>query len=105
MLGLTFGGLLIYFVEDRRYYSYLQSQDLGYGQGYTEYFTIPAALLVFIAIIFYTIVLKVKSCTCCCCCCACKCGPFVKRSGLDIETLEVVDLEEVQNDLATQLEI
>ena len=100
MLGLTFGGLLIYFVEDRKYYSYLQSQGLGYGQGYTEYFTIPAALLVFIAIIFYTIVLKVESCIC-----ACKCGPFVERSGLDIETLEVVDLEEVQHDLHTQLEM
>ena len=95
ILGLTFGGLFLSFVVDSRYH-----QEVPNGSGYAEYFIITAALLLFIAIIFYTIVLKVESCIC-----ACKCGPFVERSGLDIETLEVVDLEEVEHDLDTQLEM
>ena len=63
---------------------------------YTETFVMIAAPLMFVAIIFYAIFLTAESCLC-------KCGPFVKTSGLDIETLEVVDLEQVQHDLNSQL--
>ena len=88
MLGLTFGALFLNFVVES-------------GRAYvTEFFLMIAGPLMFLAIIFYTIFLTVKSCIC-----ACKCGPFVKRSGLDIETLEVVDLEQVQHDLHSQFEM
>ena len=82
MLGLTFGALFLYFVNEG---------DIGF-------FLIISGPLMFIAIIFYTMFLTAESCLC-------KCGPFVKRSGLDIETLEVVDLEEVQLNLRSRFEL
>ena len=94
MLGLTFGALFLYFVVESRKHQW------NFEELFTGIFVICAAPLMFLAIVFYAIFLIVESCIC-----ACKCGPFVKRSGLDIETLEVVDLEEVQNDLDTQLEM
>ena len=85
MAGLTFGGVFLNF------YVYF---DVSLG------FISVAAPLMFIAITLYAIFLTVESCIC-----ACRCGPFVKRSGLDIETLEVVDLEQVQQDLQAQFEM
>ena len=72
MGGLIFGALFLYLVVD--------SES-------SEFFIIIATPLMFVAIIFYTILLTAESCTC-----TCKCGPYIKRSGLDIETLEIVDL-------------
>ena len=85
MAGLTFGGVFLNF------YVYF---DVSLG------FISVAAPLMFIAITLYAIFLTVESCIC-----ACRCGPFVKKSGLDIETLEVVDLEQVQHDLHSQFEM
>ena len=94
MLGLTFGVLFLYFVvESRAHYKNFENLTTGL-------FLMIAGPLMFLAIIFYTIFLTVKSCIC-----ACKGGPCVKRPGLDIETLEVVDLEQVQHDLHSQFEM
>ena len=92
MLGLTFGALFLHFIAEK--------DRVGYGN--TTLFIIFAAILMFLAIMFYAIFLTVESCIC-----ACKCGPFVKRSGIDIETLEVVDLEDMQlqHDLNSQFEM
>ena len=92
MLGLTFGALFLYFVVEARDHN-RNFENLGTG-----IFVICAAPLMFLAIIFYAIFLTAESCIC-------KCGPFVKRSGLDIETLEVVDLEEVQLNLHSRFEL
>ena len=82
MLGLTFGALFLFSINSGNKYIFVFS-------------SIP---LMFFAISFYAIVLTLKSCLC-----ACSRVPFVNRSGLDIETLEVVDLEQVQHDLNSQL--
>jgi len=74
MLGLTLGALFLY----RFNFNF----ELYTGTGI---FVICATPLMFLAIIFYAIFLT--------CIETCKCGPFVKTSGLDIETLEVVDLQ------------
>ena len=95
MLGLTFGALFLYFVVERREHQFLNFEQLDTG-----IFVFCAAPLMLLAIIFYAIFLTVESCIW-----ACKCGPFIKRSGLDIETLEVVDLEQVQHDLHSQFEM
>ena len=94
MLGLTFGTVFLYFVVDsrRHEWGFLRYHTL------TPIFAISAAM--FLAIIFYIIFLSVEKCIC-----LCKCGPYVKRSGLDIETLEVVDLEEEQLNLHSQFEL
>ena len=91
MLGLTFGALFLYFVVESRRHQW-NFEDL-----YTGIFVMIASPLMFLAIIFYVIFLSLKSC-----CCACSCVPFVKRSGLDIE---IVDLEQVQHNLHSQFEM
>ena len=92
MVGLTFGALFLYFVVESRLH-HLNFENLGTG-----IFVFCAAPLMFLAIILYAIFLTAGSCLC-------KCGPFVKTSGLDIETLEVVDLEQVQHNLHSQFEM
>ena len=92
MLGLTFGALFLYFVVESRRHQW-NFEDLATGL-----FVFCTAPLMFLAIIFYAIFLTAESCIC-------KCGPFVKRSGLDIETFEVVDLEQVQHNLHSQFEM
>ena len=93
MLGLTFGALFQYFVVESR-------SRRDFNDMYTRHFIISVGPLMFLAIIFYAIFLTLKSCLC-----ACTCVPFVKRSGLDIETLEIVDLKQVQHNLHSQFEM
>ena len=54
------------------------------------FFIYCAAPMMFIAIVNYAILMTVKSCICASSCC-----PLIKRSGLDIQTLEIVFLEDV----------
>ena len=79
MGGLIFGALFLYYSD--------------------SIFVIAAPPLLVLAIIFYTILLTAESCTC-----TCRCGPYIKRSGLDIDTLEVVDLEDIVHDLHPRME-
>ena len=59
-------------------------------QGYLGGYLQVGFPLVIFSIMFVLVtkgLLTAESCTC-----TCKCGPYMKRSGLDIETLEIVDL-------------
>ena len=94
MLGLTFGACFLYFVVERNVIRH------NFGEHLSGIFVMIAGPLMLLAIIFYAIFLTLKSCLC-----ACSCVPFVKRSGLDIETLEIVDLEQVQHNLHSQFEM
>ena len=74
ILGLSLGALFLNSEEEE----HLSTSSL---------IVIVATPLMFVAIIFYTILLTAESCTC-----TCKYDPYIKRLGLDIETLEIVDL-------------
>ena len=93
LAGLTFGGGILN-VE------YANRPDIGCYKSvlglcipyHTLIFVCVAVPLMIFAIVNYAILMIVKSCPCTCCFGA----PFIKRSGLDIETLEVLFLEEIQ---------
>ena len=101
LAGLIFGIVYFYLAFEAWFEEYWQTR---YSEPWTEsesaLVTFIVAPLMFLAITFYAILMTVKSCIC-----ACSCGPFLQRSGLDIETLEVVDLEEVRHQLNADLEL
>ena len=78
--GLVFGAGFLHFINRNSLGSYLFYEFI-YG----------AAPLFSIAVVNYIVLLNLKSCADCCC------GSFIARSGLDIDTFEVVDFEEVQS--------
>lgn len=99
-LAITIVGLIAngYFFKHLEDLADIDMEKLrGYGSGGKEFhlLAIVAASLTFLAIILYVIVMTVDSCTCLCCSCS-----VIKRSGLDLETLEVVDLDDLQPDSA-----
>ena len=82
LAGLAFGAGFLHFNTPNGRGSYI-----FYG------FIYGAAPLFSIAVLNYVVLLYLKSCAGCCC------GSFIERSGLDIDTFEVVDLEEMQCEL------
>ena len=58
--------------------------------------------LMFVAFIMYVIVITVESCYCAC---TCSSISITKKSGLDLDTLEVVFLEDAQPDPVIEIEM
>ena len=80
LAGLIFGGWFLYYLRQWRDTDFIITN-------------IISALIV-LAIVLYAIFMKVQSC-----CCLCSCS-FIKRSGLDLDNMEVVFLEDLQLDSA-----
>ena len=78
-VGLAFGVGFLHFISQN---------SLGNNTFYSFIYGAGAAPLLSIAVVKYVVLLYLKSC-----------GSFIERSGLDIETFEVVDLEEMQCEL------
>ena len=81
LAGLAFGAGFLHF-----------NTPNGRGSYIFYLFIYGAAPLFSIAVVNYVVLLYLNSCAGCCC------GSFIERSGLDIDTFEVVDLEEVQSE-------
>ena len=83
LAGLVVDGLYLYY----KYEDAVDEDSLFVNLFLT--FGLPP---MFFAIVLYAIFMKVKSFFCLCSC------DFIKRSGLDVDTLEVVFLEDVRPD-------
>ena len=70
-----------------------------YFDGVFLYVALP---LMFFAIALYVIVITVESCYCAC---TCSSISITKKSGLDLDTLEVVFLEDAQPDPVIEIEM
>ena len=77
------GGIFMYFFKWNSSYHFIDS--------YWFYAMIISVPLIFLTLIFHSLLTLPKSCPC-----SCIQTPFLQKTVLDIETLEVVNLEDLQ---------
>ena len=86
-LGICGSVIFIYFVKDTRH--------ITHSYPFTSFYSFKAMIisvpLIFGTLIFHSLLTLPKSCPC-----SCIQTPFLQKTVLDIETLEVVNLEDLQ---------